>query len=146
MGFKKATILTLAALLVFLVPVASAQDYLIVINSTNNTQSIAKQQLSRYFMKQTATWANGLPVLPVDQGASSAVREDFSKEIMGRDVAAVKSFWQRQIFSGRSVPPPEKATDAEVIAFVTANAGAVGYVSAGTTLGSGVRVLTVTDK
>lgn len=145
MGFKKMMTLAVGALLVFLVPAAAAQDFTIVINSANNTQSISKQQLSRCFMKQTATWANGLPVLPVDQAASSAVREKFSSEVMGKDVSAVKSFWQRQIFSGRSVPPPEKASDAEVVAFVRANSGAVGYVSAGTSLGSGVKALSVTD-
>ena len=146
MGFKKMMTLAVGALLVFLVPAAAAQDFTIVINSANDIQSISKQQLSRCFMKQTATWTTGLPVLPVDQAASSAVRARFSSEIMEKDVSAVKSFWQRQIFSGRSVPPPEKATEAEVIAFVRANAGAVGYVSAGTSLGSGVKTLSVTDE
>jgi ABC-type phosphate transport system substrate-binding protein len=145
MGINKKTILALGALLVVLVPVAAAQDFVIIVNSNNTTQSMSKQRVSRCFMKQTVTWASGVPVLPVDQAASSAIREKFSKEIMGRDVSAVKSFWQRQIFSGRSVPPPEKATDGEVITFVTANAGAIGYVSVGTSLGSGVKALSVTD-
>ena len=145
MGINKKTILALGALLVILVPVAAAQDFVIIVNSNNTTQSMSKQQLSRCFMKQTATWASGVPVLPVDQAASAAIREEFSKEIMGRDVSAVKSFWQRQIFSGRSVPPPEKASDGEVIMFVTANAGAIGYVSVGTSLGSDVKALSVTD-
>jgi len=42
-------------------------------------------------------------------------------------------------------PPPVKATDAEVIAFVAKNAGAVGYVAAGTALPPDVRALTLVD-
>ena len=82
--------------------------------------------------------------MPVDLSANSPVREAFSLAIHERDVNAVKSYWQRQIFSGRGVPPPEKASDSEVLAFVRANPGAVGYVSSGTAVGSGVKVLEVT--
>ena len=146
MEFKKTMILAISSLLAVLVPAAAAQDFKVVVNSSNDVQTASKQQLSRCFLKQTATWINGAPILPVDQAAGSAVREKFSKEIMERDVSAVKSFWQRQIFSGRSVPPPEKASDAEVLAFVAANVGAIGYVSAGANLGSGVKVLTVIDE
>ena len=45
-------------------------------------------------------------------------------------MSAVANYWQRQIFSGRGTPPPIKESDAEVIAFVAANPGAIGYVSA----------------
>jgi hypothetical protein len=58
-------------------------------------------------------------------------------------VSAVESYWQQAIFSGRSVPPLEKASDAEVLAFVRANPGAVGYVSGGADLGASVKELTV---
>jgi hypothetical protein len=32
-------------------------------------------------------------------------REGFSKEVHGRSVTAIKSFWNQQIFAGRQVPP-----------------------------------------
>lgn len=145
MKIKPGVIAAVGALIVLLGPSAAAQDFQVVVNNANDTQSVTKQQLSRCFMKQTTTWINGQTIAPVDQAASSTVREEFSKEVLGRDVSAVKSFWQRQIFSGRSVPPPEKASDEEVLAFIRANPGAVGYVSAAASLGTGVRALVVTD-
>jgi hypothetical protein len=57
-------------------------------------------------------------------------------------VSEVKSYWQQQIFSGRSVPPVEKASDAAVVKFVEATAGAVGYVAPDAPTG-GLRVLKV---
>ena len=147
MRHNKATILAVSAILMWMVlpGTAAGQDYKVVVNEANTIKDISKQQITRCFMKQTTKWPNGLPVTPVDQAASSAVRESFSNSVLERDVSAVKSYWQRQIFSGRGVPPPEKASDGEVLAFVRANPGAVGYVASGTDLGSGVKVLIVTS-
>ena len=47
--------------------------------------------------------------------------------------------WTRKSFREGLVPPDMKGGDAEVIAFVKATPGAVGYVSNGA--GSGVKVL-----
>lgn len=147
MRHTKATILAVSAILMWMVlpGTAAGQDYTVVVNEANTIKDISKQQITRCFMKQTTKWPNGLPVTPVDQAASSAVRESFSNSVLERDVSAVKSYWQRQIFSGRGVPPPEKASDGEVLAFVRANPGGVGYVASGTDLGSGVKVLIVTS-
>ena len=62
------------------------------------------------------------------------MREKFSKDIHGRKVSSIKAYWQKQIFSGRKIPPPEKKSDREVLVFVQNNPGAVGYVSASANL------------
>jgi ABC-type phosphate transport system substrate-binding protein len=137
--------LIVAVLMLAISPSPAAEpEFKVVVNAANDTASVTKVQLSRCFMKQSNTWINGQTVMPVDLSANSPVREAFSIAVHDRDVNAVKSFWQRQIFSGRGVPPPEKGSDSEVLAFVRANPGAVGYVSAGASIGSGVRVLEVT--
>lgn len=146
MRLDKTAVLAMLTVIALIIPaIASGQNFKIVINETNATSSISKDDLSRCFMKQTNTWIGRQPVIPVDQAASSDVRQAFSGAVHGRDVSAVKSFWQRQIFSGRGVPPAEKASDQEVLAFVRANPGAVGYVSADADVSAGVKVLEVTD-
>ena len=147
MRLEKTAIVAILALIVSAVPaVAAGQNFKVVINDSNSTTSISKDVLSRCFMKQVEMWISGKSVVPVDQAASSETRKVFSTGIHGRDVNAIKSFWQRQIFSGRGVPPPEKASDDEVLAFVRVNPGAVGYVSSNATIGSGVRVLEITEE
>lgn len=144
---KRAGFLILAAVVLMTVGdvVAAKPEFVVVINESNPISSVNTDQLARCFMKELSTWSTGDPVVPVDQAASSPVREAFSKAIHGRDVAAVKSFWQRQIFSGSGVPPAELATDAEVLDFVRATPGAIGYVAASTPLGNGVKALPITD-
>ena len=147
MRLEKAAIIVILAVLAWTVPaVATGQGFKVVVNEANPSETISKQQLESLFMKKTGNWSDGQRALPVDQAASSSTRHGFSKVIFGRDVHAIKSYWQRQIFSGRGVPPPEMASDDKVLAFVRANPGAIGYVSSNADVGSGIKVLEIAKK
>ena len=80
--------------------------------------------------------------MPVDLKPDSAVRRRFSEHVLNRSVAAVKSYWQQRIFSGRGVPPPELESEQAVLAYVTKHRGAVGYVSTTAEVGN-VRVIRI---
>ena len=121
---------------------ATAAGYKVIVNNANDTSSLAKKDLVQYFLKKTAKWGNGTPVVAVDQTEKSAARERFTLEVHGKSVSAVKSYWQQQIFSGRDVPPVEKSSDAQVVSFVKQNPGAIGYVADGADT-TGTRVVTV---
>jgi ABC-type phosphate transport system substrate-binding protein len=120
---------------------AAADDYKVVVNSANPVASLDRREVSALFLRRTSQWDDKTPVLPVD-GPDSPARESFSKDVHGKKMAAVRSYWLQVIFSGRGVPPPEKPSDKEVIAFVKAQRGAIGYVSA-TTATDEVKVLKV---
>ncbi|MEP6572213.1 MAG: hypothetical protein ABJD11_05940 [Gemmatimonadota bacterium] len=122
---------------------AYAQAYQVIVNVGNDVTSLSKDEASKLFLKQTGKWSDGKAVTPVDQDRDSKVREAFSHVVHGRSSSAITAYWQQQIFSGQDVPPIEKAGDADVVSFVQANAGAVGYVSGGATLGSGVKVVAI---
>jgi len=122
--------------------VASAAEFKIVANNATQISSLSRDELKAIFMKRNPRWKDGMDIAPVDQAASSPTRASFTQAIHGKPVAAIESFWQQQIFSGRQVPPITKASDDEVLAFVKANPGAIGYVSSAAPTG-GVRVIAV---
>ncbi|HEV7990240.1 MAG TPA: hypothetical protein VGP25_00350 [Gemmatimonadaceae bacterium] len=122
---------------------ARAQGYKVIVNASVSDRAISRSKLSRIFLKQDANFPAGQPAAPVDLVASSPVREAFSKAVLGRGAGPVKTFWQQQVFAGRSSPPPQKPTDAEVVAFVSSTPGAVGYVAADAALSGGVKQLQV---
>ncbi len=133
-------ILALAALLA---PAMSyAQDYKVVVHSGNPTDILTKEQLGKMFLKKIVKWDTGTPIIPVDQAPTSAIRATFNKVVHAKPASAIASYWQQQIFAGRDVPPAEKAGDTAVLAFVKANPGAIGYVSAGGAT-DGVKVLSI---
>lgn len=119
---------------------ASPLAYRVIVNPANPATSLDHRFLTDAFLKKTTRWPGGELIRPVDLAPESATRRRFSDDVLSRSVAAVKSYWQQMIFSGRAVPPPELDSDEEVIRYVAKYAGAVGYIS-GTSDASGVKVV-----
>ncbi|HEV8579125.1 MAG TPA: phosphate ABC transporter substrate-binding protein [Thermoanaerobaculia bacterium] len=124
-------------------PAAGAGDVVVIVNAANSTSALAAAEVSSLFLKKTEAWPDKTPASPVDLDERSPARESFSRQIHSKRTAAIKSYWQKMIFSGREVPPPEKASPEEVVRFVRSHPGGIGYVPAGTPLGSGVKILEV---
>ena len=115
---------------------AEAQGFVVVVNAAGPA-ALSKSDVANAFLKKATA------LVAVDQAKSAKVRDAFSKDVLGRPASAVATYWQQQIFAGKDVPPAEKGSDADVLAFVRGNPKAIGYVAAGTDLGAGVKAVTV---
>jgi ABC-type phosphate transport system substrate-binding protein len=114
----------------------------IIVNNSNNIESLTKLQITKLFLKEVTQWDDNITVKPVDQSGDSEVRKNFSKEILGKKVESVIHYWHRKIFAGKGVPPPEKKSDKEVIEYVMENPGAIGYIDKNTET-EGVKVIEI---
>jgi len=121
-----------------------SQGYVVVVHATNPARSLPRDAVSRLFLKKVKRWPAGAAVQPADLPDESPVRAAFSREVLGRDVASVKAYWQQRIFSGQETPPPERASDDEVLTYVRSHAGAIAYVAPRTALPADVHALEVT--
>jgi ABC-type phosphate transport system substrate-binding protein len=142
MNFVK--LMTAAALLAALAAPASAAAFKVIVNEANASASVSKDELRAIYTGKSTRWANGQKAEPADLVPEAAAREAFSEAVLGKPVSAVQSNWQRLIFSGKGVPPPELANDRDVVTFVRRSAGAVGYVSDAAAV-DGVKVVPVRD-
>lgn len=120
----------------------AAPYYEMIVTSDRPEEAVDRVFLGDAFLKKITTWPDGELIRPVDQPAGSAIRKAFTGDVLRRSVEAVKSYWQRRIFAGRDVPPPELDGDDDVVAYVAKHPGAVGYVAPGTVL-RGAKVLAV---
>lgn len=121
---------------------AGAQtSFVVVVNATNTASNIARSELAALFTKKEQSWSDGTPAFPVDLPDDDPVREAFTEAIHGKSPHAIRAYWQQQIFSGRQVPPPQRDSDEQVLAYVRSTVGAVGYVRPTARLGPGVKVL-----
>jgi ABC-type phosphate transport system substrate-binding protein len=120
-----------------------AQEYRVVVHQQVKGNQIARDALATIFMGQAKSWGDGTVVLPVDQSLKTDVRGAFTRKLLGKSLLEVQVYWQKKIRDGHT-PPPVKGSDEEVLAFVAANRGAVGYVSASATLPAGVKTVEVT--
>lgn len=112
---------------------ASAEEFKIVVSASNPLAAMKRQEIARLFLKKTTRWPDGKPVVPVDQSSQATVRAAFTREVLKAEglgqLSAVQRYWQEVLFSGRGTPPTVKSDDAEVLSFVLATPGAIGYVS-----------------
>ena len=108
--------------------IASEPGFKIVVHPSNPIDSIEREFLRDAFLKKRKDWRDGKTIRPIDLGSGAPAREKFGEQILRKTPAQLKTYWSQQIFSGKAVPPPEAASTADVVAYVLANPGAVGYV------------------
>jgi ABC-type phosphate transport system substrate-binding protein len=133
----------LIALLALMLPsVVSAADLYVIVNRSNPVSEISSADAAAMLMKKKLKWDDGTLVTPVDQTEAAEARATFSDRMLHKTPYAVKSYWRQQIFSGLDSPPVEVRNDAEVIAFVRANRGGIGYIGSNAQL-DGVKVVAV---
>ena len=146
-GRFRAALAVIALLLAAVTPTgvagAQAAPFKLIVNASNPVATLTREQVAKLFFKKQRAWPSGEAAVPVDLTEQSPARQAFSTQVLGKDAAAMKGYWQQMIFTGKGVPPLEKATEAEAIAFVAATPGAVGYVAPGTPLPAGVKTVSL---
>jgi len=134
------------ALLVLLafsrVATSADSQVLVIVNAKNPVTRANREVVTDLFLKKRTRWSDDLAAQPVDLVQKSETRGSFSRAVLGRDVASVRRYWAKLVFSGRGVPPPELPSDADVIKYVSEHAGGIGYVSSASGV-TGVKVIEV---
>lgn len=117
-------------------------DFQVIVHLENPVENIPRSMLSKMMLKKKRNWKDGKEVVPVDLARGSSVRAAFTLTILGQSIDSIRKYWQKQLISGRRVPPPEMSDDDAVILFVQKNAGGIGYVSRQASL-AGVKVISI---
>ena len=110
-----------------------AAAFKVIVNPSVTGHAIPREILAQVYLGAVTRWGNGSLIAAVDLSSTSNVRQAFSAQVLGLSLDAVKFQWLRKIASGQR-PPVAKASDEDVIAFVAAQPGAVGYVSVATSV------------
>jgi ABC-type phosphate transport system substrate-binding protein len=134
-----------AALVLLAAPAAEQEPCRVIVNPANPATQIQRTALVAIYLGNMKRWNDGKTVLPVDQSTRSPLRAAFSERVLGKSLMSVQTHWLRKMAEDRVPPPPVKASDAEVTAYVRANAGAIGYVSNEFKLDDTVKVVKVID-
>ena len=120
-------------------------DYVVMVHADNPVTELQKKEVAKLFLKKVKEWKElKKTVEPVDLAADSPIRERFSQEVLERTMSAIKAYWHKEIFSGRGVPPVEKASDDDVLKFISEHVGAIGYASKAADLSAFPKVKTLT--
>lgn len=120
--------------------------YKIIVHADVVEDSLPAKKLSKIFLKKIKRWEDDESITVFDLEAETEVRDDFSRSVHRKSISAIKSYWQRMIFSGRDVAPVEIESEAQMIERIAGTPGGIGYVSGAAELPDGVKVLEVQEK
>jgi ABC-type phosphate transport system substrate-binding protein len=123
---------------------ASANGYVVIVNSENPVSSISRKDVSKMMLGKKSKWENGESVTAFDLPGDNSTRAEFSEAVCKKSVDRVKAYWLRLTFAGRGTAPAEEEDDAAIMAAVAKKKGGISYVAASTELVS-VKKVTVTD-
>ncbi len=133
-----------AVAMVFVANAGAASSYRIIVHPGVRGTQIPRATLSSIFLKRAPRWADGAPVLPVDQSLRSRIRQSFAADVLQRPILELQVFWARSMSTGVT-PPPVKQSDEEIVAFVASTPGSIGYVSSNLPLPESVREVAVIE-
>ncbi|MEP6862164.1 MAG: substrate-binding domain-containing protein [Deltaproteobacteria bacterium] len=114
---------------------AATDHFVVIVHPDNPVASIDRDFLRDAFLKKATDWSHGETIRPIDLSGRFGVRDVFTREVLHKTAAQLRSYWNQQIFSGKGTPPVEADSMVEMIDYVVANAGAVGYLPSGTAPG-----------
>ena len=102
----------------------------VIVNSANSA-TITEDDVSRIFLGKIKAFSTGDTITIVNLEYNNATRNVFEEKVLNKKASQVKAYWSKLMFSGKGKPPKELTSDKEILAFVAANPGAIGYVAEG---------------
>lgn len=118
-------LLTAAGLLASL---PAAADLVVVVNPKSGVERLSRDEVINIFLGRYRQLPSGISAQPVDMPASQPEKSLMYRLLVGKDLDQIASYWSRLVFSGRTSPPVQATSTEELIRFVAANRGAVGYL------------------
>ncbi len=108
---------------------ASATDYVVVVNKSLNIDNISSSDLSAIFTGKKKFWDSGEKVT-IAIFADEEVQQEFLSEHVRKTPSQYKNFWKKMVFTGKANMPDYINTLDEVVAFVNATPGAIAFIPA----------------
>jgi hypothetical protein len=118
---------------------ATAQDVVLVANKAVRISEITDADLRGIFIGTRTRFADGSHAVPVIL-KGGPVHEVFLKKHVGQGPEEFRSEWRKMVFTGQGAMPKAFDSESDLIEYVAATPGAVGYVSRVSSQ-DGVRVL-----
>ncbi len=105
-----------------------AAQLAVVVHPENEIEVLTKRQISDIYMGRRRTFPTGEPVLIIEQGRNSEIREHFFLQLNGMSLKRLNAYWARLQFSGSIQPPLEIPNSQTVRELVGQNIDAIGYI------------------
>lgn len=108
--------------------VASAGGLVVVANKSVSASSLSIEEVKNIFLAKKTQWRDGSKIQFVAL-KKGAVQDDFLRSYLQKTKSQYNRYFRTLVFTGKGKAPRTFSTEAEVVRYVSSNAGAIGYVS-----------------
>jgi hypothetical protein len=106
----------------------SRAEVVVVVNAAAGIERLTPDQVINIYLGRHRKLPNGIAALPVDQPAADSLRAEFYRKLVDKDLNEINAYWARLHFSGKTAPPAQATTAAEVLQHVLGKPGGIGYI------------------
>ena len=121
---------------------ASDGGFIVIVHPDNPVSTVDSDFVRDAFLKKATRWSHGPKIRPIDLAGDLRAHDRFTHDVLKKTPAQLRAYWVQRIFSGTDVPPPAVDSPANVIAYVVANPGTLGYLPSGVNPGH-AKVVTI---
>lgn len=114
----------------------------VIVNSENEIHHITSVDLKRIYLGKINHWGNGETVQKATLKKGARIQELWLSTVLKMTEREFQQIWLKNIFTGKGEPPESFTTLKKVIEFVSANTGAIGYISEADSLPESVKTIT----
>lgn len=103
---------------------------LVVIAHPSMADTLTQNNISKIFLGKTKKFPGGASAIPLNLPEANATRQAFDSTVLKKSPQQIKSYWSKQIFTGKGQPPRVEDSSAAVIGLVKDNPNIIGYIDA----------------
>lgn len=112
----------------------------VVIGNPAGVASLSKSEAKKLFLGKMKKLSNGAAPVVIEYTDGTPIRAEFHSAVTKKSESQLQAYWSKLIFTGKGTPPKSVGSAAEVIAEVSSNPNAIGYVDSSEVTGA-VKVL-----
>lgn len=105
-------------------------DLAVVVGKGSAIDKLDQREVANIFLAKTTRLANGNRVRPVEL-SDDGYKALFYREISGKTLAQINSYWTTLIFTGKGRPPKNVEETGRLIELLNSDPHAIGYLPLG---------------
>lgn len=124
-------ILTTIVLCLLLIagPAMVTASELIVITSSENTETIDENDIKNIFLGKTNSFPSGLKAEPINIISSHPDYERFARKVLKKTPSQLKAYWAKRVFTGKGLPPITVSTEEELLKRLKTKKNYISYIT-----------------
>lgn len=103
-------------------------EVVVVVDAASAIERLTQDQVINIYLGRHRKLPTGIAALPVDLPPTDKLRTEFYRKLVDKDLSEINAYWARLHFSGKTTPPTQANTAAEVLKHVIGKAGGIAYL------------------